>query len=164
MIGEDPTETGALGARGDDVGADALRWDSFSGDCLSTRHGIVAIGGELSLLFDRGAKWSDCTITGVIRVPADIKLTSVYQAVRTFGVTTPIQYMSRLGGAALTTKSISGRTEIETTAKISAYGAQLCARQGSGTRAVPFSITVSVAAAGAYLDSIDWSIGAEPCP
>jgi hypothetical protein len=164
MIGDDPAATGALGARADDVGADALRWDSFASNCVSPRHGIVSIGGDLSLLFDQGAKWTECSVSGVIRVPADIKLTSVYQAVRTDGPSTPIQYTARLGGSAITTRSTSARTGFETTASIAAYGAQLCARQGASTRTVTFSISVSVATAGAFLDSIDWSIGAEPCP
>lgn len=162
MIGEDPAETGALRANADDVGADALRWESFTSNCVS-RHGIVAIGGELSVLFDQGEKWTECTVSGVIRVPADMKLTSVYQAVRTFGASTPIQYTARLGGSAITTKSTSARTGFETTASVASLGAQLCARPDPATRTVAFSISVSVAAAGAYLDSIDWGIGAEPC-
>ncbi len=163
MIGDDPAETGALRSNADDVGADALRWDSFTSTCVS-RHGIVAIGGELSVLFDQGEKWTQCTVSGVVRVPADMKLTSVYQAVRTFGASTPIQYTSRLGGSALTTKSTSARTGFETTASVASLGTQLCARPGTASRSVTFSISVSVATAGAYLDSIDWGIGAEPCP
>ncbi len=164
MIGEDPAETGSLAANADDVGADALRWDSFASNCASTRHGIVAIGGDLSVLFGAGEKWTECTVSGVIRVPADLQLTSLYQAVRTAGTATPLTYTARLGGATITTKATPARDGFETTASIAALGRSLCARSGTGTRTVTFSITTSVQASGAFLDSIDWSIGAAPCP
>jgi hypothetical protein len=162
LVGDEGDEgddaVGALAKRGNP--ANTLRWGSFSSPCIAPGAGYATNGGSLSAFYD-DPHVSTCTTTGIVYVPAGVRLTTLHQFVMGDGTST-VQYTATLGGSRVTSRAVAMPRGLETTASVSAFGAQLCARAGTAPRAVKFSYTVA-ASLGAYLDSVDWEFGAETC-
>lgn len=138
--------------------SDSLSWRGLTKTCSAAS---VPYEGNLSIAFNVGDHWTTCSVHGTVRVPAGVKLTSLYQAVRGSGWGR-ISYSSRVGGSLVTSRSAVATTGVETTASIASLGASLC--RSGGAHDVSVSFTVSGGAKAVYLDSVDWYIDSEECP
>ncbi len=153
--------TGALGASTNP--GDRLRWSSLSSSCARGSHGIVSNGEALTVFFDQGTQWSQCTFTGTLRVPADVRLVGLAQQVRTEGRLTPIKYSARINGTMVTSKATSSRDVLDAYANLAALGDSLCRKPGAGYRDLPISFTAMIDGDGVSLDSVDWAFSAREC-
>lgn len=160
MVGDADSddEIGMLAKRGNP--ANTLRWGSFSSPCIAAGGGFTPNGGSLSTFFD-DPDFSTCTTTGIVYVPAGVRLQTLHQFVLGDGTST-LQYSASLAGSRVTSRTVDMARGLETTANVATLGAQLCARAGTSPRAVRFSFTVTPSA-GAIIDSVDWEFAAATC-
>jgi hypothetical protein len=154
----------------DDIGAiasanpgDRLKWSSMTSNCTRNGHGMVANGQELSVLFDQGTRWRNCTFNATLRVPADVRLDGLTQFVRTAGTSSAIRYAAKVNGTQVTTKTSTARGTLQTYASVANLGDVLCRQPGGAYRYIQVAFQVSSDGTGVALDSIDWSFDASDC-
>lgn len=156
-IDDSTTELGA------EQPGDRLRWSSLSSSCARGENGITSNGEALSVFFDQGTTWTQCTFSGVLRVPGSVRLTGLTQQVRTEGGRAPIRYSARVNGTMVTAKSTAARGTLDAYASLAPLGDALCRRPSGGYRDLPVAFTAIVDGQGVSLDSVDWAFVATEC-
>jgi hypothetical protein len=162
LVGNDDMIDDSTGEVGAANPGDRLRWTSLSSSC-ARGSGIVSNGEALSVFFDQGTRWTQCTFSGVLRVPADVRLRGLTQQVRTEGTVAPIRYSARINGTQVTGKTTSSRDVLDAYANLAALGDALCRKSGAGYREIPIAFTATVDGSGVSLDSVDWAFAASNC-